>query len=451
MKGMALTLVLLFLFFAPPRGQAQLPERSEQLVVSVLAWNGRDYSPTFAPEPSGAIYLMAGRDNFLTVRKTLMYWWPLTAEWKTDTKALNVQLSGALELRDARGGRELLSIQEYTFFNVKSEYEQNWKVAKDEAARAELSKYMKLYDSYFKAEQEYQEKVGAYEAEMQALVARIQGLQDRGMDAATLIERLQNLEKPEAPVEPGYYVVPPAGLQEAFILNLPQGRYAIRLMNPDGSVMEGSEKTVFVHDKLRSGGVGFEVIPGDKWTRSVTSVTPSSVLYVSGGADLYLRPFFEDEFNDLAYEKTVNNAARANPNIATWVRIQQVPRAGIALRGPDGKESVLAERPFYVEQAPGTNLGYTILPFDPAGAHKDMEPSLIAFRVPLGKGERAFGIRVLDSAGASLSGSERQIRIVGKMPFPALLMALALTPLLLMGAVLLLRRRAYATTTSEES
>ena len=62
-----------------------------------------------------------------------------------------------------------------------------------------------------------------------------------------------------------------------------------------------------------------------------SSVTPSSILYVNGVADLYLRPFFEDEFNDLAYEKTVNNAARGNPNIVKWVRIQQVPHTRIQL------------------------------------------------------------------------------------------------------------------------
>ena len=100
-------------------------------------------------------------------------------------------------------------------------------------------------------------------------------------------------------------------MQQAFILNLDPGTYSIRLVNPDGTVMESSEKTVIVHDRSRSNGIGFEVIPGDRWTRPESSVTPSSVLYVDGSADLYLRPFFEEEFNDLAYEKTINNAARA--------------------------------------------------------------------------------------------------------------------------------------------
>jgi hypothetical protein len=442
MRSMAASILLLFL--AASVGLAQAPVRSEQLVVSLLAWNGRDYSAVFAPESSDTIYLLAGSDNFISVRKTLVYWWPLTAEWKMDTEPLNVQFPGSLELRDAGGRVTQLPLQEYTYFNIKGDYELNWKVATGEAARRELEKYVSLYGSYTRAMQEYRLKSAAREAELQSLEGRIQKLKEQGKDFAAPLERLQNLPKLEAPVAPTFYVVPPVEMQQAFILNLPPGRYAIRLVTPDGSVMEGSERNVVVHDRLRRGGIGFEVIPSDKWTRPETSAAPSSVLYVNGDADLYLRPFFEDEFNDLAYEKTINNAARGNPTIAKWVRIQQVPHATIAVQGATEGKSLLEERPYFVRQSEGASLGYTIVPFDPSGAGKDQQPDLIAIRVPVDKNTSAISFSALDSKGGKLPGSERQIRVIKGVGAPALLVALALAPLLLMAVLLGLRRRLYA-------
>jgi hypothetical protein len=60
------------------------------------------------------------------------------------------------------------------------------------------------------------------------------------------------------------YTVPPADLQEAFIVNLPRARYGIRLRNPDGTIMEGSEKRLVVDGPRRTGSTGYELIPSDK-------------------------------------------------------------------------------------------------------------------------------------------------------------------------------------------
>ena len=218
---------LLLLLFPLALGLAEVPVRSEQLIWTMLAWNGRDYSPAFAPESSDTIYILAGGDNFLSARKTLVYWWPLTSEWKTDTDSLNVQFPGSLELRDARGSLKRMPLQEYTYFNVKGEYELNWNVVTGEAARQELEKYARLYESYFKAVQDYQGKNAAYDAEMQALLVRIQKLRDEKKDTAALLERMQGLQKPVAPEAPSFYVVPPAEMQQAFILNLSPGSYSI--------------------------------------------------------------------------------------------------------------------------------------------------------------------------------------------------------------------------------
>jgi hypothetical protein len=439
-------IVAILLLFGTPVALcfAEMPVRTEQLIWSVLAFNGRDYAATFVPEHSDSLYLIAGVDNFLSARKTLVYWWPITEEWRTDTDSLNQQFAGALELRDGGGKPRTFPLQQYTYYNMKGEYELNWKVVTGKEAEAELEKYSVLYDSYFKAVREYQKKSQEFESELQSLSARITRLRKEKKDFAPLLERMKTLPKPEAPKPPTYYVVPPTSLQQAFILNLAPGRYAIRLLNPDGTVMEGSDKTVYVHDRRRSGGVGYEVIPSDKWTRPVESVTPASVLYVNGSADLFLRPFHEDEFNDLAFEKTLNNSSRGNPNIVKWVRIQQVPKAKIETAARGAGKSLLDESPFIVEQAKGSSLGYTIKPWVAGGQNKDRQPDLIAMRVPIDKKAPAIRIRTLDGKGDPLPGSDRQIRVVSGFRLAGVLFALALLPLLAMAIVLSVRARTYA-------
>ena len=55
---------------------ADVPVRMEQVIYSVVAFNGKDYSPTFVPAVSDTIYTIANTDNFFSVRDTFVYWWP---------------------------------------------------------------------------------------------------------------------------------------------------------------------------------------------------------------------------------------------------------------------------------------------------------------------------------------------------------------------------------------
>jgi hypothetical protein len=434
----------LFLALLLPAGAAaQAPVRTEELIYTILAFNGKDYSATFARESSDAIYILAGVDSFLSARKTLVYFWPITGEWKTDTDSLNWFFPGTLELRDRRGRVQELPLQKFTYYNVKGEYELNWKVAVGEAAAREYNRYQELYQDYFKAVNAYQKANSDYDASQDALLRRIMKIRKEGGDPAELVKRLGSTPRPTAPEPPKDYVVPPSPAQDAFILNLPRGEYWVRLRNPDGTVMEGSERRIVVHERRRASGIGYEVIPADKWTRPEQSTTPSSVLHVNGTTDLYLRPFFQDEFAELAYARTVDNAARGNPNVYNWVRTQQVPHASIEVQTPAGP-TLLGERPYFVEQTKGSTLGYTIVPFDPQGAHKGKDPNLIAFRVAIGKDTRELRLRALDGNGKLLPGSERQIRVIRGAPSALLLILLAALPLVAMALVLGVRSRRYS-------
>ncbi len=433
----------LLLLIAAGLASAQVPTRREQFIYSVLAFNGRSYAGTFTTEDADAIYLVAGSESFLNARKTLVYYWPLTGNWMTDSEALNIPFEGKLELLGPGHRSRVLSPERFTFFNVRGEYELNWKVARGAEAEEAYKAYQAKVDAYWKSMNQYYEARKVYETLIEEMGRRITRLREAGQDVKALVDRLQNLPPPQPPEPPRDYVTPPSEVQAAFILDLPVGEYRIRFLL-DGKVMEGSEKRLVVFDRRRRDGVGLEVIPADKWTRPVESQTPASVLYVDGTADLYLQPFFQDEFNDLYYEKLQRNDAKGNPALVKWVRMQQVPAAQLRLARPGGGTEEVREEPFFVEQVKGASLGYKIVAYDPQGAHKGQEPSLRAFHVPIRRENGVVRVQVQDRQGSFLKGGERQIRVLVKSRLQGLLVLLAILPLFAMGVVMARRARRTA-------
>ena len=425
---------------------AQAPLREEQFVYSIVAFNGRDYAGTFARREADTIYLMADVDNFITARNALVYFWPITGEWKLDLSELDVPFEGSLELGGRGREPRAVGMTPYTYYNVRGEYELNWKVATETAAAAVVQHSRELIAAYYDAVQAFQRERALYEELLNELAGVITTLRKEGRDVTALVAELEKLQPPAQPEPPDHYVVPPSTIQQAFILNLPVGQYDIRFLTADGEVMEGSERRIVTFARRRAEAVGLEVIPGDKWTRPVESTSPASVLYVDGTTDLYLRPFYQQEYNDLFYEKLRRNDAKGNPGLMKWVRIQQVPGAALAVsvgtaRSRTAEPRMVQEEPFVVEQIPGGALGYRIMPFDPGGAHQGREPALRAFHVPLSARQPVLHLRVHDRDGQMLPSSDRQVRLVTPATNGWLSLLLAAVPLLALVAALALRSR----------
>jgi len=420
-----------------------VPVREEQFIYSILAFNGKDYAGTFARKDADTIYLVADVDNFITVRNVFVYFWPITQEWKTDTSALNIPFQGTMELYGKQDQPESIGMTPYTYYNIRGEYELNWKVAKEQEAEAAWQDYQGLMDAYWQSVSKYYEQRAAYEAMLNQLTVTITKMRDEGKDVTALIDGLKELKAPPEPQYPTKYIVPPVPVQKAFILNLPVGEYRIRFLTEEGKIMEGSERRIVVFKKRRAEAIGLEVIPGDKWTRPVESKTPASVLYIDGSTDLYVRPFYQQEYNDLFYEKMRKNDAKGNPTLMKWVRIQQVPKARVEISRPSAETQMVMEEPFYVEQVKGAALGYQIVPFDPEGKHKDREPSLLAFHVPISNDERVVRLRSQDKDGEYLPSSERQIRIITPTRLGLISLILAILPLVVMIIVMARRSRRY--------
>ncbi|HTZ50044.1 MAG TPA: hypothetical protein VMF68_00205 [Spirochaetia bacterium] len=437
---------------SPVPAAADVPVRVEQLIYSLAAFDGGGYSSTFSLQTADSLYLLAGVDNLLSVRKTLVYWWPLTSEWKTDTDALNVQLGGTLEIRGGGIAARTLPLQKATWVHAAGSPGGNsggnpggkptgqWKVLTGEQADRELARAQSVSDSYFAAVQRYQEKARDYDLQVRELGDRILALKNQGKDVSTETARLSALRRPDPPALPQGFENAPQPVQDWFVVNLPPGRYTVRLVGPDGSVIEGSDKELVVYRWRRTGGIGYEVIPGDRWTRPEDSKTPASVLYVNGGTGLYLRPFAEVEANDLFYQKTVSNQAVGNPSLFRWVRAGEAPAAVLELQAPGAAAVRSTLQDFTVKQAEGTGLGYTILPYAAAAA-AGQPPSLVAIPLALRPSDRQARFRLLDEQGRPVPGSEREVRVVRPSAGFSWFALAALAPLAAIAAVRMARAR----------
>lgn len=414
--------------------------RNEELIYSLMSYNGRDYSPTFCRETESTICLIADSDNFASVRTTLVYFWPATGEWYTDSKALNVNHAGALEITDRRGRVQRVEPVAHTYFSVQEPYGQSWRVRLGAEAEAEWERYAAMVEDYQAAASAYGLAKATWDQAYAALATRIATLREQGRPVEAELDRLEGMRPPEEPREPQGYVVPPSAVRTGYVLRLPVGTYTARLVTPEGLVLEGSDKTVVAFGRRGSGMVGYDLIPSDRWTRSVESNTPASVIYSTGDVVLYVRPFSQDEYNDLCYRKAIRNDAAGNPAVNKWIKVRQIEGASIEVTGSDGPTLRVAEAPFYVEQSEGTALGYRIVPFDPEGAHAGQDPTLRAFPIHLASDAGTVRLRLYDAGGSPLQSGAREVRIVSVPRNPYASLVVALVPPAA-GTLVLLRRR----------
>ena len=423
---------------------AQDPIREEQLVFSLLAYNGRQYVPAFAREPVTELYLLAGRPAVLAPRIAFVHYWPLTRSWRVDTGTLNIAVGTTLEV--LRGGRDMQSFQRtaYTFYNVPRRYEANWEIATGAEAQEAYDRYLELFSAYQRETVAFNRARAEYERRVAELARRIADRHAAGSDAGVLEEERDALQLPHPPERSWerFFSVPPVAVREGFVIELPAGRYRMRLLTADGRILQGSEKRIIAFAKLRSGGVGYDVMPADRWTRPTVSSTPGAILYVDGSTDLYLRPHFQDQYNDLHYARLVDADGIGNARLTRWEKTGQIPGAMLAVRGGRGRETAwIEEAAHLVQQVEGGRLGYRVVPFEP-GPGTPPRPDLVAFGIALDGGIRRVRLALADHEGAIIAGGERQIRVVEDAG-RGWLLAFAAIPLVVIAALLIGRARRY--------
>ena len=409
-------LIILSIYFTCSFIYADVPVRNEELIFNILNYDGNEYSGTFCSERNEIIYLLADVNNFISPRKVFVYFWPITEDLRTDTSVLHKKINGSLEIwsSDDKDEIEKLDMREYTYFLLKNEYEENWHLLIDNEAEEEWNRHQALEDGYLEEITNYKNEIIIFNAIIKRFTENITSLKEKGEDISVLVEELNSIVPPEMPVRPEIYKVPPIPLQTGFLINKPEGEFYIRLRDEDGNIYEGSEKKVVIFNKTRVDSIGFDIITSDDWTHPLESNESSSVIYVNGSSDIYLRPFLQMEYNDLFYEKMMKNDGFGNQNLYKWIKIKQIPDLIIESDSIMTGKTIIEEESYFVDQRMGSSLGYEIVVYEPEGIHKDRTESFKGYRIDLLKEsrERVIKIRSISGSGDKEKETERQIRIV---------------------------------------
>ena len=421
--------------------QADRHDRDEQLIHSLVVFNGSGYSRTFSAESSNTIYLLADTDNFVTLRKTFVYYRPADDALHADTTHLDATVDGFLEILGRGGEAQSFSMEDYTYYNLRGDGAARWRTATGLDAHHVYADYTEKLRAYREGLDAYRLDRATYDYMVGELERRIEEQNRAGGDTARLEEVLGGLVAPTGPEFPEEYAAAPVRVDRAFVVNLRAGTYRTRLVRGDGKVLEGSEKTIVAFGRFGEATVGYEVIPGDKWNRPVESNAADAVIYANGSSDLYLVAYHQHEFVDLHYEKLLRNDARGSPGLRRHAFVQEIRGVRIAVLDPGGRIATIDKLPWFVEQERTTSHGYRIVPFDPDGAHLDREPSLTAFHIDLDRDRTRIRIALIDSQGAIIGGSMRRIRLLDGSASPGELVLLALLPLAIGLAVALARRK----------
>ncbi len=388
-----LALTLLLLAAAPI--QAQEPEKTEAFVYGGQVFDGLVYRSAFYPPSVDTIYLLADQQSILSPRRTMVYFWPLANAYKADWNALNEVVTGKLEIL---GGSELVATIPQESYVIQ------WPEGPDgpqevyTGAEAEAR-----YQAFIALRKAYQEALWAHNDAMQQYYEDLRRVQEAR-------EQGQQVELPEEPSEPEPPRIYSTPVSQGSVVSLPAGRYAVRVCADDGSIAPGSQKKLIVFAPRRQ-GLGYQIVPQEKWTRPERTDDPADVIYAREGTVLYLQPYVEEEYNDLYYTRLEEpQSLSGRKDRWTWVYVRPFEEAGNLILDFGNQTVEVLVRPYRVEQLPGSTLGYKVVDYDPAAEKRP--PDFVAYQLFVDANHASYSLQLQDAGGKAVFGSQRQVRRV---------------------------------------
>lgn len=434
-----LILALLLGILASP-SLAQAPPIREQLVYSLNVFDGKTYTSGFCPRGEDTIYIIANENNAITARITLVYFWPITARYMAGFKTLNEEVEGTLEL--LRDGKVIRSLEkeDNVVFYPEGYFAEDSKMYLHEEAHAFLQKYEDATKEYYARIDEYYEKTREYREAFEEFLENIGERRKAGEELSRTQVEAQMPKQPSPPEGVRFYTTP---VSKQYILDLPQGTYQIRLRARDGTIAQDSQKNLVAFVHRRGGTIGYEITPGNRWTMKENSNDPSRTIYASGRNTLYLRPFLQDEYNDLYYKKLLDPQNVGTSERWIWVHTTPIKNALLDLLSKGKLLERIERTPYYVKQIPGPELGYEILEYKEE-EFPERSPSFEGHKLEVSSvsGRGKYDFRLEKGEGEVMEGSERQILFVRKED-TNLLHIISIFPLIV-GVVVFIQRKRRA-------
>jgi hypothetical protein len=427
MRRVLLLLCLLAVVLPVIPALAQAPERERRFVYGINLFDGIQYATGFVPPSVDTVYVLADQLGVLDPKLTEVYFWPVTNDYRADFTSLNELVDGRLEI--VRGGQVLQTVDltEYVVQLDQTGALGPGQIALGTDARAGWDRFQAEKAAYVQRLHDYADAQAAYQQELDALPA----------SAAPGVA----VTPPDPPAEPAPFTLYSTDIGRGFPIQLSAGEYTIRVRSADGKIVEDSEKRLVAFGPRRP-GVGFQVVPQERWTFPEPADDPADVIYTVAGGVVYLQAFTAQELNAEAYARLKNpQDLAATPNRWQWVHVGPLTQAATLIVRDGAGEKRLNVEDFAVEQVPGAALGYRVVPFAQRGddPRPRRKPDLTAYRVESPPGRATLSLRLLDADGHNLAGSAREVVVVSSVPWWQLMLPV-LVPLIIGLSVGLWRR-----------
>jgi hypothetical protein len=431
--------LILWLLLLIPQGRvwADTPKYEEQFVYQLRLFDGNGYPETFIPRSEDTIYLLADTNNVVSPRVTLVSFWPLAGKFVAAFKELNEQLDGTLEIFSGSKKINEINPSEFVFYYPKGMIGEVAELHEGKDAYAIFKEHEKTLNEFYNKMSEYSKQKLVYRTQLMDYVKELEKRKERG---ETLKPEQVEEGTPREPVPPDRPPFDLTGIQSDHVINLAAGKYHIRFRASDGTIVEGSEKKLVVFTRRRVGGIGYEIIPGNRWTKRESSNDPLQSIYGSGSNTIYFRAFKEDEYNELFYNKLLDPQNSGNPKRWTWVHTVPLMDEVLAVQRNERAPEQVKRSAYLVKQLPGARLGYEILPYTPE-RFPDKQPAFEGFKVEFSAGNDLGNqtIWLEGPEGQKLPKSARKMLMVNKAGVNWLYLISAFP--LMVGLMIFVRRR----------
>lgn len=409
MKKLSIFLVITLglVFYLKSLSLAQAPIFSEQLVYSLNVYDGKGYAGTFTPQTGDTIYLIANKDSAISARITWVYFWPTTAEFMAGWQTLNEELEGTLEILKERKLIKLLKKRDNALYYPRGYWGETSVLCIDKNAHTHYEKYKKAVDEYYKKISEYYKTRTEYRKKMDEFLGGVEEKRDVGVEGPLDIEIPKEPKPPEAPK---FYVTEP---RKDYIINLPVGRYQIRIRAEDGTIVQDSEKYLVVFASRRVGGIGYEIIRDNRWTLLESCSDPGKAIQGRGAKILYLRAYYQDEYNELYYNKLKDPQTSGNIDQWKWFNINPIKNVALLLLKEETEVERIERKPYYVKQIFGKGLRYNIIEFGQNKLSQHVRPTFEGYKLNLSsKDPGKYEIILLDTSSGELIEQSRKKLII---------------------------------------